>query len=221
MGLCFIVGNTDHLIILRIVLTGPWSIVMQLHIISWAVLYRVGWIPEFTKPVSRLEFHKGFMSSWSKSLKKIVLLLQLLEKCQVDQVIILHMSRQLSCRDMCKFMTYMDHLNQVKTKKFTQDFSYELIGLLCNGANASLRKRECTELHTVLLLRENEPNITKEIEGPLTSTSLSHYLVNGCNMVLCNTIHVCFICCNGIRMVVLMAWHLLGAMSSAIIMMPR
>ena len=38
-------------------------------------------------------------------------LLLLWEKYQPDHVTILHMSRQLSCRAMCKFVTWQDHQN--------------------------------------------------------------------------------------------------------------
>ena len=39
------------------------------------------------------------------------IILLLFEKWWSDQITILHMSRQLSCRDMCKFVTWSDYYN--------------------------------------------------------------------------------------------------------------
>ena len=52
-------------------------------------------------------FSSQFMGSLMKSCNKYKLLF--LHNWWSDQVMILHMPWQLSCHDMCKIMTWLDH----------------------------------------------------------------------------------------------------------------
>ena len=63
------------------------------------------------------QFHWGFKSSWSKFYRYVKYVLILEEEEWPDQFTILHMSWQLSCRDMCKYVTWLDLKNKNWDKK--------------------------------------------------------------------------------------------------------
>ena len=60
-------------------------------------------------------FWKGFLRKKNPILVKIHL--ALIWKIMFNQVTILHMSRQLSCRDTCKFVTALNHINHNYNKE--------------------------------------------------------------------------------------------------------
>ena len=106
-----------------------------------------------------------FMSLWSKASNNF-------RKYWSDQVTILHMSWQLSCHDMCKFVTWLSHKIKVKTT------IYYKISIKCS--------QTICEMHPDLLVAF--PPMTSNYSNTLSSFVTKISLINKTNSVVTNTL---------------------------------
>ena len=72
-----------------------------------------------------------------------------------NQVTNLHMSRQLSCRDMCKFMTWWDDILNKSNVNFLQHMDYELIKALWNESLQWASTADCIKRGKLLRLKQS------------------------------------------------------------------
>ena len=83
------------------------------------------------------------------------------------------MSRQLSCRDMCKIMTWLSHAAESKLEKIIlTEFIYELMHRWWNESHRIYEAR--LELGTLLVMK-----LSPQEQICLTSTCLSYYALAG------------------------------------------
>ena len=68
------------------------------------------------------------ISQWCMQIKMEIVCSLVIEKWWPDQVTNQHMPRQLSCHDMCKFVTWLDTCNKNQSRdSFKKDFNHKLL----------------------------------------------------------------------------------------------
>ena len=91
--------------------------------------------------------HKGFMTSQFNFERNIISLL--LEKYWSDEVTILHRSRQLRCRDLCKCVTWLDYQNyNYKKRAFKRFQSWPHRPFLFSNGSLFINTHDGWRMHT-------------------------------------------------------------------------